>query len=535
MFAKNAVLFAQKGFKLKPEYQLKCGLEIHTQLSTMKKLFSHSKNDPFMAISTPNSNISMFDVSMPGTQPIFNYETLLFGLKLAAYLKCKDINFSSKFDRKHYFYQDNPQGYQLTQKFDPLAQNGSLKLISAIDGVFKDKNIRISTIQLEQDTGKSLVRLGESNDQTKGLIEIDLNRNNVPLIELVTEPDFESVDEVKAFLQKYQKIVRFLGICRGDMEQGTLRCDVNVNVNDHCLVELKNLPTTSSITHAIQYEYMRQIDNLENGYKGIKETRNWDGEKTVSIREKNVAVDYRFMPDNELKPLKISQKLVEQVEKSIPFDLDSEVLKLINEPFKLSLLNSNKLLDKDENDGIFILDYYKTMANKYLYSYHQGNSNIQLLNNIFFNDILVNIAKIPNLSFKEFTELFSHESVLDLVNLINTGNFITRPNAELLLNFALSSKLKNPDWVLFVEENGLSKISLQSLTQEQQDEIYRKITESFDPTILSAIYKKPHAEKKKKDEQKFEKGLNVAIKTALELTNNRIDPLDLRKIIINHL
>ncbi|OBA29039.1 hypothetical protein HANVADRAFT_20375, partial [Hanseniaspora valbyensis NRRL Y-1626] len=336
MLRESKNLLAQKSFKILPEYKLKCGLEIHTQLSTSKKLFSNSKNDPFMAMNTPNMNISPFDISLPGTQPIFNYETLLYALKLASYLKFKDINLESKFDRKHYFYQDNPQGYQITQKFEPLGHKGTLLLSSLIDGVSQDKQITISTLQLEQDTGKSLVRAGETK-LDNGIIEIDLNRNNVPLIELVTEPDFQSIEEVTAFLLKYRKIVRFLGICNGDMEQGTLRCDVNVNVNDHCLVELKNLPTTSSITHAIQYEYMRQVENLKKGDKGVKETRNWDGEKTVAIRDKNMTVDYRFMPDNELKPLKISTKLIKQIEAKIPFDIDTEIIKLISEPFNLSL------------------------------------------------------------------------------------------------------------------------------------------------------------------------------------------------------
>ena len=534
MFRESKNLLAQKSFKILPEYKLKCGLEIHTQLSTSKKLFSNSKNDPFMAMNTPNVNISPFDISLPGTQPIFNYETLLYALKLASYLKFKDINLESKFDRKHYFYQDNPQGYQITQKFEPLGHNGSLLLSSLIDGVSQDKKINISTLQLEQDTGKSLVRAGET-ELDNGIIEIDLNRNNVPLIELVTEPDFQSIEEVKAFLLKYRKIVRFLGICNGDMEQGTLRCDVNVNVNDHCLVELKNLPTTSSITHAIQYEYMRQVENLKKGGKGVKETRNWDGEKTVAIRDKNMAVDYRFMPDNELKPLKISTKLIKQIEAKIPFDIDTEIMKLISEPFNLSLLRSNSLLEKDEESGVFVLDYYKTLASKYLYNYNKDGVNMVLLNNIFFNEILVNISKLSNITFKEFTLLFKHENVLDLVNIINEGKIITRPNADRLLHYALSAKLENPDWISLIEQNEISKISLASLTKVQQDEIYNKILESFDPSILSKIHKKLPEERKSKDLQKFEKGMNVAIKTALELTNYRIDPLDLRKIIINHL
>lgn len=535
MLKAGRILFAAKGFKMLPEYKLKCGLEIHTQLSTVKKLFANSKNDPFTAMNTPNVNVCRFDLSIPGTQPFFNYEALFFALRLVVYLKFKAISLSSKFDRKHYFYQDNPQGFQITQKFEPLAQNGELFLNTLIDDVPYDKAIKISTVQLEQDTGKSLKRIGETGGEDDSITEIDLNRNNVPLIEVVTEPDFESIEEVKAFLMKYRKIVRFLGICKGDMEEGTLRCDVNVNVNDHCLVELKNLPTTSSITNAIQYEYLRQIESLKNGDRGFKETRNWDGEKTVSTRSKTAAVDYRYMPDNELKPLKITDKLIKEIAQSIPFEIDKEIISLINEPYCLSLLNSNKLLEKDDDDGLFFLNYYKSLASKYLYCHHKGAVNMVLLNNIFFNDILVIISKLSTISFKEFTELFSHENILALINIINEGSLITRPNAEKLLQYALSAKLKNPNWAAIIQENDLSKISLDSLSQVQQKEIYSTILESFDPYILSKISHKSPKERTKKDNQKFEKGMNVAIKTALEFTNCRIDPLDLRKIITNHL
>lgn len=535
MLKADRILLASKGFKMVPEYKLKCGLEIHTQLSTVKKLFANSKNDPFAAMNTPNLNVCRFDLSIPGTQPAFNYEALFFALKLVAYLKFKSINLSSKFDRKHYFYQDNPQGFQITQKFEPLAQNGELFLNSLIDDVPYDKTIKISTVQLEQDTGKSLKRLGETGGESDSIIEVDLNRNNVPLIEVVTEPGFESIEEVKAFLLKYRKIVRFLGICNGDMEEGTLRCDVNVNVNDHCLVELKNLSTTSNITHAIQYEYLRQIDCLKNGDRGFKETRNWDGEKTVSTRSKTTAMDYRYMPDNELKPLKITDNLVTEIAQSIPLDIDKEILSLIKEPFSLSLLNSNKLLEKDDDNGLFFLNYYKSMASKYLYCYHKGAVNMPLLNNMFFNDILVTISKLSNISFKEFTELFSHENILDLINIINEGSLITRPNAQKLLQYALSGKLKNPKWTSIIDENELSKIPLDSLTQVQQKEIYSTILDSFDPSLLSKIHHKLPNERSKKESQKFEKGINLAIKTALEFTNGRIDPLDLRKIITNNL
>lgn len=327
-----------------PGYTFKCGLEIHTQLKTKFKLFSLSKNSPD---STPNANTSFFDYGLPGTFPKLNPEALLLALKAAAALH-SDISQVSHFDRKHYFYLDQPLGYQLTQHHKPLAKGGQLTLTKKYDNVEKDHVVRIEQIQLEQDTGKL------NYNDFDGAISVDLNRANVPLIELVTEPDFTHLDQVKAFVKKYLTLMSHLGVCSGDMEKGAMRCDVNISVNGGKRVEIKNLGSTSEIMAAATYEYNRQVEHLKTSEEPImQETRSWNGKATTRIRDKEEENDYRYLPDTEIPAVYLSQDIGDEIRAILP-ELPEQILdKLTQEPYGLEIKHARFLVD-----NVDILGYY---------------------------------------------------------------------------------------------------------------------------------------------------------------------------------
>lgn len=473
---------------------------------------------------------------------MFNYDVLKQALKLASYLNFQDINKNSKFDRKHYMYPDNPQGYQVTQKFNPLAKHGHLKLTKFLDGIDREeKLIRLSTLQIEQDTAKTILKDFDDleNGEQSGMLKIDCNRNNVPLIELVTEPDFEDIKEVITFVSKYQQIVRFLEICKGDMEEGNLRFDVNINVNDHHIAELKNLPTPSAIENALKYEYNRQVENLKEGNRGSKETRSWDSEKTYSLRDKNEVVDYRFMPDNELKPLRFTDKFLQQVKNEIPFNIDEEILKMRSSPYNVSDKHIKSLLKFESSQlekTLRVYNYYQTMANKYLYNLAGANQNIKTLNNLFVNNILIYLQQEQiNMTFEEFESLYSHECIIDLVNIINENELITSPNVLNLLTYVFTSKIPNPDWEQLIIENDLKKISIHSLDEEVKQEIFEKVIEELDMTKVVKILKKDVDTWTPRAHISFNNFVNASIRKGLEITDNKIDPEHIRELVHDNL
>mgnify|MGYP003365543502 CR=1 FL=1 len=340
-----------------PEYKLTCGLEIHTQLNTINKLFSASTNNPFQSISHPNLNTSYFDIALPGTQPILNHEAVLFALKLALSLK-SDVNLNSQFDRKHYFYGDQPQGYQITQHYHPFSKGGYLTLSKEFDSIKEiEKKINIIQLQIEQDTARSLhTHQSAENNKSEEDTLLDFNRSNVPLIELVTEPDFHDTLQVKAFIKKYQNLVRQLKISTGDLEAGSIRIDVNVSVNEHPRVELKNLPNTSSIINAIDYEYKRQVNILKDDSidkNGSVETRAWDGTKTTILRSKESATDYRYMADPELPPITLDRDVLIEVEKTLSKSADEYIQDLMSEPYNLSMKDAKILTIQNEFNDLY--------------------------------------------------------------------------------------------------------------------------------------------------------------------------------------
>lgn len=331
---------ATDSFKLLPEFKFKCGVEIHTQLKTKYKLFSLS---PTGFNDNCNTKVSYFDLGLPGTQPKLNPEALHLALKACVALNMKIKPFS-KFDRKHYFYPDQPLGYQITQHFHPLAKDGVVEL-NEFDNA--SGRIEIETVQLEQDTGK---KFGDI---------IDFNRAGTPLIEVVTKPDFQDINQVSAFVKKYQLLVRHLGICSGDLETGAIRVDVNISVNGNPRVELKNIGTTGDIVNALKYEYNEQVKRIRAGETIVQETKSWDGYTTTASRSKENAVDYRYVPDSELPSIHLSADIGEEIAASMPEYPDQILSRLTSEPYSLQLAHAKNLLAEPEH-----LHYYETFFEK---------------------------------------------------------------------------------------------------------------------------------------------------------------------------
>ncbi|ODV98036.1 hypothetical protein PACTADRAFT_47856 [Pachysolen tannophilus NRRL Y-2460] len=453
----QAIAFSNKNqetFKFLKDYKLKCGLEIHTQLDTSKKLFSLS---PTSFNERQNTRVSYFDVSLPGTQPRLNPEALLYTLKAAVVLNSK-INPISTFDRKHYFYGDQPLGYQITQHYNPISKGGYITLTKEFDEINEvQKIINIEQIQIEQDTGKSMYKNQDGNSQ------IDLNRSNMPLIELVTKPDFEDLKQVKAFIKKFQLLFKILKICTGDLETGAIRVDVNLSVNNGERIEIKNLSSTSAILNAIKYEYNRQVELIKQGNPIIsKETRGWDGFQTVKLRNKETAVDYRYMPDPELPPIVLDlADLIPNISSNIPELPEEQLLKLSSKPHNCKLRDSRILVQNQP-----LLNYYLTLFELLK---EQNIKNLDKLSvNWCCHELLGALTKLdlefdhnllPATKLAELIIQVSHKAITNnnakllLLHLLNNKEDLNKSIPELIEEYELGmDKLSEQEIVEFIDE-----------------------------------------------------------------------------------
>src|SRR3954452_167186 len=299
------------------DWEVIIGMEVHAQVKSESKLFSGAST-AFGA--APNANVSLVDAAMPGMLPVINEECVKQAIRTGLGLKAQ-INHKSVFDRKNYFYPDLPQGYQISQFKQPIVGEGIVKVSVGPDskGSFEDIEVGIERLHLEQDAGKSL------HDQHPTMSYVDLNRSGVALMEIVSKPDMRSSDEAKAYMTKLRSIVRYLGTCDGNMDEGSMRADVNVSVRrpgepfgTRC--EIKNVNSIRFVGQAIEYEARRQIDILEDGGKIDQETRLFDPTKgeTRSMRSKEEAHDYRYFPDPDLLPLDLDPAWVRAIEATLP-------------------------------------------------------------------------------------------------------------------------------------------------------------------------------------------------------------------------
>ena len=347
-----------ESFNLKPGqingetgiWEMVIGLEIHAQISSKSKLFSGASAS-FGAEA--NSNVSLVDAAMPGMLPVINEFCVEQAVKTGLALNAK-INNVSIFDRKNYFYADLPQGYQISQFTKPIVGEGEI-IIDLDDGL--QTTIGIERLHLEQDAGKSL------HDQHPSKSYIDLNRTGVALMEIVSKPDIRSPQEAGAYVKKIRSILRYVGACDGNMEEGSLRADCNVSVRKSgeefgTRCEIKNLNSVRFIIQAIQSEAERQVEILEEGGKINQETRLFDTStgETRSMRSKEDAHDYRYFPDPDLLPLTLEEKMIDELKKSLPELPDKKKERFINE-YGLSPYEANVLVSEKE-----ISDFYEEVA-----------------------------------------------------------------------------------------------------------------------------------------------------------------------------
>ena len=346
----------------KGDWELVIGMEVHAQVASKSKLFSGASTK---FGNEPNSNVSMVDAAMPGMLPVINEFCVEQAVRTGLGLKAK-INLYSAFDRKNYFYPDLPQGYQISQLYHPIVGEGEI-LVNLDAGIAR--NVRVERIHLEQDAGKSV------HDMDPNMSFVDLNRTGVALMEIVSMPDIRSPEEAAAYVTKLRQILRYLGTCDGNMQNGNMRADVNVSVcpsgqyekfrasgdfshlGTRC--ELKNMNSMRFIQLAIDFEARRQISILEDGVTIDQETRLYDAEKneTRSMRSKEEAHDDRYFPDPDLFPLEIDQKWVDGIAENLPELPDEKKIRFIKE-FKVTEYDAS-VLTADLSDA----EYFEKIAN----------------------------------------------------------------------------------------------------------------------------------------------------------------------------
>ena len=363
----------------KAKWEVVIGLEVHAQVTSNSKLFSGSSTK-FGA--EPNTQVSLVDSAFPGMLPVINEYCIQQAVKTGLGLNAK-INSYSVFDRKNYFYPDLPQGYQISQYKNPIVGEGKITL----DLPNGTKTIGIERLHLEQDAGKSIHDLDPSNTY------VDLNRSGVALMEIVSKPDLRSPDEVNAYIKKLRSIMRYLGTCDGNMQEGSLRADVNVSVRKEgdkelgTRCEIKNVNSIKFMQMAIAYEAQRQVELLESGKSIDQETRLFDTKKneTRSMRSKEDAHDYRYFPDPDLLPLNLDKELIENIKKNLPELPDQKKERFIKD-YSLNAYEANVLVSEKE-----ISDYFEEVIK---------NSDIKLAKNWIMGDLFASLND-KNISISE--------------------------------------------------------------------------------------------------------------------------------------
>ncbi|WP_231159071.1 Asp-tRNA(Asn)/Glu-tRNA(Gln) amidotransferase subunit GatB [Candidatus Gromoviella agglomerans] len=305
------------------EFEMVCGIEIHAQIASDSKLFSRAANE---FGCDQNTNVDLFDIAIPGTLPLLNEKCVILAIKSSLALNC-DINRRSVFERKHYFYPDLPQGYQISQLRSPIGQKGFVDIISN-DGSIK--RIGINRLQMEQDAGKSI------HDMSNKYSFLDFNRSGAPLMEIVSDPDIRTIHEAIEYIKKIRAILQCVGSSTAKMEEGEFRVDVNMSIRRHGeefgnRAEIKNLNSLKFIEKAMKYELSRQVTIVRSGEKVVQETRGFDSKSiiTFSMREKETAVDYRYFRDVDILPLFLSDDYINDIKKSIPELPDDRVKRFV--------------------------------------------------------------------------------------------------------------------------------------------------------------------------------------------------------------
>jgi len=407
---------------VRDKYEVIVGLEVHAQMLTRSKAYSSDVNEYG---SHPNTNISVISLGHPGTLPVMNKRTIEFAIKLG--LACgSHIAGDQYFARKNYFYPDLPKGYQITQDKTPICTGGSIH-IKSDDGT--DKEVRITRIHMEEDAGKSI------HDVDVHDTLVDLNRAGVPLLEIVSEPDIRSSQEAYNYLTEVRKLVRYLDICDGNMEEGSLRCDANISVRLKgasefgTKVEVKNMNSIRNVQRAIEFEIGRQIEAVEKDEKLVQETRSFDALKgiTISMRTKEAANDYRYFPEPDLQPLVVDEHQIAVIRKEMPA-LPRELFLKYTEELGLSSYDAYNLTDAK---GIAL--YYEEVI-RYTRNYKSAANWIMGDVKSYLNEYGVEIEDFP----------VSAERIAELVNLIDEGKVSTSIASQKIFPAMLTEIDKSP-------------------------------------------------------------------------------------------
>ena len=391
------------------------GLEVHVQLSTESKIFS---NAPTKFGQEQNSQASLVDLGLPGVLPVLNEKTIEMAIKFGCAISA-EISSKAVFARKNYFYPDLPKGYQISQLDDPIVGRGTIN----IEIGDEEKMIGITRAHLEEDAGKSL------HDKFENFSAIDLNRAGTPLLEIVSEPDLRSAKEAVAYLKKIHSIITFLEISDGDMSQGSMRCDANVSIREFGQkelgnrTELKNINSFRFVEKAINHEIARQIEIIENGGSIEQETRLYDANRneTRSMRSKEHANDYRYFPDPDLIPIKISENKINDIKNSLP-ELPEQKISRFVKDYKISDYESKNLNSSKE-----LSQFFESVAKKV--------SSPELAAKWILGDLMA-ILNRENCSIKN--SKISSENMVDLINKIEKG-LLSGPGAKKVIELSWSS------------------------------------------------------------------------------------------------
>ncbi len=420
------------------------GLEVHAQIISHAKLFSGASTE-FGA--EPNAQVSLVDAGFPGMLPVINGKCVEQAVRTGLGLKA-EINLNSVFDRKNYFYADLPAGYQISQFKQPIVGKGEI-LLDLPDG--SSRKVGITRLHLEQDAGKSM------HDQSPNETYVDLNRAGVALMEIVSEPDMRSGEEAGAYLKKLRAIMRYLGTCDGNMEEGSMRCDVNLSMRrmgdtklgTRC--EIKNVNSIRFVQQAIEFESRRQVEILEGGGSIKQETRLWDTSKgiTRSMRSKEEAHDYRYFPDPDLLPLKLEVAFVDGIKKTLPELPDEKKARFISE-YGLKAYDASVLVAEKSS-----ADFYEKVA--------KGRDG-KLAANWVTGELFGALNKLG----KSITESpVSAEALGGLVDLISNQTISGRTAKEVFEEMVASGKPA----AQIVEEKGLKQVSDTGAIEKAIDDI----------------------------------------------------------------
>jgi len=346
---------------LNDKYEVVIGLEVHAQLATDSKLFC---GDSTAFGAAPNTHISPITMGHPGTLPKTNRKAVEYALRMGIACNC-EIEKDNYFARKNYFYPDLPKGYQISQHTTPICKGGKVRIKTA-DG---ERDVQLNRIHMEEDAGKSI------HDMDDQFTCIDLNRAGTPLVEIVTEPDLHSAEEAWQYVTEVRKLVRWIGICDGNMEEGSLRCDANVSIRLKgesqlgTKVEVKNLNSIRNVKKAIEYEIDRMIHLVEGGGKVQQQTRSFDAtnDTTFAIRDKEEANDYRYFPDPDLAPFHLTDSFIDDIKASLP-SLPNELVQLFKSSYNLNDYDAQQLCDDKDTADYYLqlISYtqqYKAAAN----------------------------------------------------------------------------------------------------------------------------------------------------------------------------